>query len=159
KLLQPDPAQRSILYPVTPTLSVEAPQERSTSPPEIAVVDNVPGCVGAVTSGVEAEEVFEYVLRLPAASGGRSVGVGRGGGVVGGEVVGAVWVELVQGVAAERSILYPVTPTLSVDAPQDRSTSLPEIAVVDNVPGCVGAVTSGVEAEEVFEYVLRLPAA
>ena len=37
---------------MTPTLSVEAPQERSTSPAETAVAVSVPGCVGGCVSGV-----------------------------------------------------------------------------------------------------------
>ena len=37
-----------------------------------------------------------------------------------------------------------MTPTLSVEAPQDRSTSLLETAVAVSVPGCVGGVVSGV---------------
>ena len=57
KFLQPEPEQRSTRYPVTPTLSVEAPQDRSTSLPETAFAVSVPGCDGGVVSGVEVTAV------------------------------------------------------------------------------------------------------
>jgi hypothetical protein len=65
------PEQRSTLYPVTPTLSVEAVQERLTCEAEVVVATRFVGAVGGVVSGaagVVALAVFEYALLLPAAS-------------------------------------------------------------------------------------------
>ena len=62
KFTQPVPEQRSILYPVTPTLSVEAVQERLTCVAEAAVAVKFVGAVGGVVSGaagVVALPVFE----------------------------------------------------------------------------------------------------
>ncbi len=46
KLVQPTPWQRSTRYPVTPTLSVAAPQLRLTPELPAAVAVNVPGADG-----------------------------------------------------------------------------------------------------------------
>ena len=59
-------------------------------------------------------------------------------------VVEAIWVKLPQPAPEQRSTRYPVTPTLSVEAPQDRSTSLALAAFALSVPGCVGGCVSGV---------------
>jgi hypothetical protein len=58
-------------YPITPTLSVEAVQLNPICELEIAVAARLPGGVGACVSPtpvVVAYEMFEYALRLPAAS-------------------------------------------------------------------------------------------
>ena len=60
-------------------------------------------------------------------------------------VVVPIWAKLLQPLPEQRSTRYPVTPTLSVEAPQDRSTSLPETAFALSVPGCVGGLVSGPE--------------
>jgi hypothetical protein len=62
KFEQPAPWQRSTLYPVTPTLSVEAVQERLIWVLEAAVAAKLVGAVGGVVSGpagVEAMAVPE----------------------------------------------------------------------------------------------------
>jgi hypothetical protein len=51
KLAQPAPVHRSTLYPVTPTLSVEAVQERLICVAEAAVAVKLLGAVGGVVSG------------------------------------------------------------------------------------------------------------
>jgi hypothetical protein len=59
------------LYPVTPTLSVEAVQLKLICELEAAVAVKPVGALGGVVSaalGVLAEAVLEYVLKLPAAS-------------------------------------------------------------------------------------------
>jgi hypothetical protein len=59
---QPAPAQRSTLYPVTPTLSVEAVQVSPICELEEAAAFKFDGAVGGVVSapaGVVAEAIFE----------------------------------------------------------------------------------------------------
>jgi hypothetical protein len=59
---QPAPLQRSTLYPVTPTLSVEAVQVSPICELEEAVATSFDGAVGGVVSApveVVAEAVFE----------------------------------------------------------------------------------------------------
>jgi hypothetical protein len=71
KEVQLAPAQRSMSYPVTPTLSVEAIQLKPICELEVAVAVRLPGAEGACVSPtpvVVAYEMFEYTLRLPAAS-------------------------------------------------------------------------------------------
>ena len=69
KFTQPLPWQRSRMYPVTPTSSVEAVQDRL-----ICVLLNAPatrfvGVVGGVVSGgAVAEAILEYRLEFPAES-------------------------------------------------------------------------------------------
>jgi hypothetical protein len=65
------PAQRSMRYPVTPTLSVEAVQLSPICELEDAVAANPLGAVGAcvsVAALVGADAIFEYALKFPAAS-------------------------------------------------------------------------------------------
>jgi len=62
---------RNILYPVTPTLSVEAVQLKLICVLDAGVAPNPEGALGAVVSGgacVVALAVFEYALKLLAAS-------------------------------------------------------------------------------------------
>jgi hypothetical protein len=71
KLAQAAPEQRSTLYPVTPTLSVEAVHARLICVVDAAVAVRFVGAVGGVVSGgvsVVALAVFEYALLFPAAS-------------------------------------------------------------------------------------------
>ena len=71
KAVQPAPAQRSISYPVTPTLSVEAVQFNPICELEDAVAIRLLGSVGACVSPVPvvvAYEMLEYPLRFPVAS-------------------------------------------------------------------------------------------
>ena len=53
KLAQPAPAQRSTLYPVTPTLSVEAVHVRLIDVAKIAVAVKFAGAVGGVVSCID----------------------------------------------------------------------------------------------------------
>ena len=65
------PVQRSTLYPVTPTLSVDAVHDKLICVVEAAVAVRFVGAVGGVVSaaaGVVVLAVFEYALLLPAAS-------------------------------------------------------------------------------------------
>jgi len=71
KVVHPAPEQRSTLYPVTPTLSVEAVHDKLICVVDAAVAVRFVGAVGGVVSvaaGVVALDVFEYALKLPAAS-------------------------------------------------------------------------------------------
>jgi hypothetical protein len=71
KLAHAAPEHRSTLYPVTPTLSVEAVHDKLICVVEAAVAVRFVGAVGGVVSaaaGVVALAVFEYALLLPAAS-------------------------------------------------------------------------------------------
>ena len=65
------PEQRSTLYPVTPTLSVEAVHDKLICVVEAAVAVRFVGAVGGVVSAaacVVALDVLEYPLLFPAAS-------------------------------------------------------------------------------------------
>lgn len=62
KFEQPAPEQRSTLYPVTPTLSVEAVQERLICVVDAAVTIKLPGAVGGVVSGGGEEELLQPVI-------------------------------------------------------------------------------------------------
>ncbi len=170
KLAQAAPVQRSTLYPVTPTLSVDAVHDKLICDVEAAVAVRFVGAVGGVVSpaaGVVALAVFEYPLLFPAASFARtryeyeveavspvSLNV---------VVVGvAICAKLAQAAPEHRSTLYPVTPTLSVEAVQDRLICVVEAAVAVKFVGAVGGVVSaaaGVVSEKIFEYALLLPAA
>ena len=69
--VQLEPWHRSTRYPVTPTLSVDAVQLRLIWLPLAAVAVRFDGVLGGCESeadGVVALAVFEYWLRLPAAS-------------------------------------------------------------------------------------------
>jgi hypothetical protein len=69
--LQLAPLQRSIRYPVTPTLSVEAVQLSPICVLEDAVAVTPPGAVGTWVSAVlvvVTKETLEYALKFPAAS-------------------------------------------------------------------------------------------
>ena len=55
-------------YPVTPTLSVEAFQERLTCEVEGEVAERLVGVLGAVRSRVVTKSTLEATLTLPAAS-------------------------------------------------------------------------------------------
>jgi hypothetical protein len=71
KFAQAAPEQRSTLYPVTPTLSVEAVHAKLICELEAAVAVRFAGAVGGVVSaaaGVVALDVLEYPLLFPAAS-------------------------------------------------------------------------------------------
>ena len=59
KFEQLAPWQRSTLYPVTPTLSVEAVQERLICAVETAVTVRLPGALGGVVSGGGTEDVLQ----------------------------------------------------------------------------------------------------
>jgi len=62
KFAQPVPEQRSTLYPVTPTLSVDAVHDKLTCAGEAAVAVKLVGAVGGVVSGggVVVEEPLEH---------------------------------------------------------------------------------------------------
>jgi hypothetical protein len=62
KVEQPAPWQRSTLYPVTPTLSVEAVQERLILVSEATVAVRLAGAEGGIVSGEGAEEVLQPVI-------------------------------------------------------------------------------------------------
>lgn len=63
KFAQPPPEQRSTLYPVTPTLSVDAVQTRLICVADAAVAVKFVGAVGGVVSGAEgADEPLEHPL-------------------------------------------------------------------------------------------------
>ena len=76
-------------------------------------------------------------------------------------VVVAIWTKFWQALPWHRSILYWVTPTLSVAAVHDRLTWLDEGAVAVRLVGAVGACVSVpvVVAVAMFEYPLRFAAA
>ena len=76
KFAQRDPGQRSTLYPVTPTLSVDAVHAKLICELEAAVAVKFVGAVGGVVSvdaGVVVEKMFEYALLFPAASAARTL--------------------------------------------------------------------------------------
>jgi 2-polyprenyl-6-methoxyphenol hydroxylase-like FAD-dependent oxidoreductase len=69
------PEQRSILYPVTPTLSVDAVHPKLICVEDAAVAVSPLGAEGLVVSAapeVVAELILEYPLRFPAASDART---------------------------------------------------------------------------------------
>jgi hypothetical protein len=68
KFVQVVPVQRWTWYSVTPTLSVEAVQERSILAGLTAEAIRFVGAVGAVASLVVALAMFEYPLKFPTAS-------------------------------------------------------------------------------------------
>ena len=75
KFAHPAPWQRSTRYPVTPTLSVDAPQLRLIWLALAAVAVSAPGAVGGCVSepaGVVALAMGEYPLKLFAASTARA---------------------------------------------------------------------------------------
>jgi hypothetical protein len=63
----------------------------------------------------------------------------------------AICVKFEQLAPWQRSTLYPVTPTLSVDAVQERFTWLLETAVTVKPEGAVGAMVSGGGVEELLQ--------
>lgn len=156
KFVHPTPEQRSTLYPVTPTLSVEAVQERLICVVEAAVALRFAGAIGGVVSalaGVVAEKTFEYALLFPAASLARtryeykvdavnpeSLNAVRAGV--------ATCAKFAHPAPEQRSNLYPVTPTLSVEAVQERLICVAKVAVAVKPAGAVGGVVSGVPTVE-----------
>jgi hypothetical protein len=76
KFTQPVPEQRSTLYPVTPTLSVEAVHVRLIDVAKVVVAAKFAGAVGGAVSGparVLVENTFEDALLFPAASVARTL--------------------------------------------------------------------------------------
>jgi hypothetical protein len=162
--------QRSTLYPVTPTLSFEAVQDKLICVVEAAVAVKFVGAAGGVVSGgvwVVAFAVFEYALLFPAASFARTRYEYEVDAVnpvsLNMVVVGvAICTKFAQAAPAQRSTLYPVTPTLSVDVVQDKLICVVETVVAVIFVGELGGVVSaaaGVVSEKTFEYALLLPAA
>ena len=158
------------MYPVTPTLSVDAVQERLICVGEGAEAVRFVGAVGGVVSGgagVVALAVFEYALLFPAASFARTryeYEVEAVNPVSLKEVVvgAAICTKFAHAAPEQRSTLYPVTPTLSVEAVHDKIICVLEAAVPTRFVGAVGGVVSeaaGVVSEKTFEYALLLPAA
>jgi hypothetical protein len=150
KFAHPAPWHLSTLYPVTPTLSVDAVHDKLICAGEAAVATRFVGAVGGVVSdpaSVLVEEIFEYALLFPAASAARTryeyeveavnplslnvVAVGV-----------AICAKFAQPAPVQRSTLYPVTPTLSVEAVQARLICAPEAAVATRFVGAVGGVVS-----------------
>jgi hypothetical protein len=75
KPVQLAPEHRSILYPVTPTLSDDAVHPKLIWAEDAAVAVSPLGADGGVVSapaGVVADAVAEYALKLPAASDART---------------------------------------------------------------------------------------
>ena len=77
-------------------------------------------------------------------------------------VVGvAICTKFAHAAPAQRSSLYPATPTLSVDGVHDKLVCVAEAAVAAKFAGVLGGVVSaaaGVVALAVFEYPLLFPA-
>jgi hypothetical protein len=77
-------------------------------------------------------------------------------------LVVAIWANEVQLAPVHRSMRYPVTPTLSVEAVQLSPICVLEDAVAVTPPGAVGTWVSAVPvvvAKETLEYALKFPAA
>jgi hypothetical protein len=96
---------------------------------------------------VEVVAVFEYALLFPAASFARTryeYEVEAVNPVSLNEVaVGvAICAKFAQAAPVQRSTLYPVTPTLSVEAVQARLICVPEAGVAARFVGAVGGVVS-----------------
>ena len=75
KDVQLAPEHRSIRYPVTPTLSVEAVHVNPICELDDAVAARFAGAEGGVVSAlgeVVADTIFEYPLKFPAASTART---------------------------------------------------------------------------------------
>jgi hypothetical protein len=134
------------------------------SPPRLGLIVTLmlPGAAGVV-----ALAVFEYALLFPAASFARTryeyeveavnpvslnvVAVGV-----------AICAKFTHAAPEHRSTLYPVTPTLSVEAVHAKLICEVEATVAVRFVGAVGGVVSaaaGVVAEATFEYALLFPAA
>jgi hypothetical protein len=154
KFAHPTPEQRSTLYPVTPTLSVEAVQDKLICVVEAAVATRFVGALGGVVSaaaGVVAEKIFEYALLFPAASTARTLyeyavdalnPVSLNPALTG----VAICAKLAQPTPKHRSTLYPATPTLSVDAVQERLICVAKVDVAIKLAGAVGGVVSSIGA-------------
>src|SRR5277367_5756505 len=135
---------------------MEAVQERLICAAETAVAVRFVGAVGGVVSvfaGVVAEKTFEYALLFPAASLARTRYEYEADAVtpeslntVAAGV--ATWAKFAHPAPEHRSNLYPVTPTLSVDAVQERSICVAKVAVAVKFDGAVGGVVSGIPAVE-----------
>jgi hypothetical protein len=152
---------RKTVYPATPTLSVEAVQEVASDDVVELVTAKAAGAVGAVVSGqVAAEAVIDACGEtLPAASNACTASVWlvpQASPVNVNDVV-----VIVPALTPSRKTVYPVTPTLSVDAVQDAEIDVVVAAVLANPVGADGAVVSGhadVEAVTLLR-VETLPAA
>ena len=153
--MQPGPEHRSTLYPVTPTLSVEAVQDKLTCVVEAAVAVRFVGALGALVSGaagVASEKTFEYPLLFPAASTARTlyeyeVDAANPESLKAVATGVAICAKFAQPAPEHRSTLYPVTPTLSVDAIQERPICVANVDVAVKLAGAVGGVVSGGGAE------------
>jgi hypothetical protein len=156
KFAHPTPEQRSTLYPVTPTLSVEAVHDRLICDTEATVAARFVGAVGGVVSaaaGVAVEKTFEYALLFPAASTARTlyeyeVDADNPLSLKDAPVGVAICAKLAQLAPEHRSTLYPATPTLSVEPVQERLICAAKVAVDVKFAGAVGGVVSGVGVEE-----------
>jgi hypothetical protein len=156
KFEHPVPVHRSTLYPVTPTLSVEAVQERLICVDEAAVAVRFAGTVGGFVSGaarVVVADTFEYALLFPAASVARTLYEYEVEAVspVSLNVVAvgvAICTKFAHPVPEHRSTLYPVTPTLSVEAVHVRLMDDADVAVALKLAGAVGGVRSRFRPDE-----------
>ena len=162
KLAHAAPEHRSTLYPVTPTLSVDAVHDKLICVVEAAVAVRFVGVLGGVVSAaasVVALAVFEYPLLFPAASFARTryeyeVDAANPVSLNVVPVGVAICAKFAHAAPEQRSTLYPVTPTLSVEAVHDKLICVVEAAVAVRFVGAVGGVVSaaaGVVAEPTFE--------
>lgn len=153
------PEHRSTLYPVTPTLSVDAAQVRFICEAEAADAVRFVGAVGGVVSAaarVVAEKTFEYALLFPAASTARTlyeyeVAAANPISLNAAPVGVAICAKFAQPAPKHRSTLYPATPTLSVDAVQERLICVAKVAVAVKFAGVDGGIVSGVGVPTVEE--------
>jgi hypothetical protein len=140
-------------------LSVEAVHARLICEAEAAVAIRFAGAVGGVvsaTAGVAALDVFEYPLLFPAASTARTlyeyeVAAANPISLNAAPVGVAICAKFAQPAPEHRSTLYPATPTLSVDAVQERLICVAKVAVAVKFAGVDGGVVSGVGVPTVEE--------
>ena len=163
KFAQPAPEQRSTLYPVTPTLSVEAVHDKLICVVEAAVAvkirrrrrrSRIRSRRRRRTRPCSSIRCYFPPRRSPGR--GRSTkskpSIPVSLNVV--PVGVAICAKFAQPEPEHRSTLYPVTPTLSVEAVHDKLICDVEAAVAVRFVGAVGGVVSaaaGVVAEKTFE--------
>jgi hypothetical protein len=152
-------------------LSVDAVQVSPICVLDEAVATRLLGAVGACVSAaalVLADATFEYPPRFPAASAARTryeyevEAVSPLSLNVVAPVVVPTCTNELQLPPLQRSIRYPVTPTLSVDAVQVNPICELDEALAARLLGADGGVVSVdavVVAGAILEYALRFPAA